>query len=309
MRRLAAALALVALAAAPGCGFGEGEEQGGDGVSLRVTRDFGRQLLSSASEDTVREGSTAMRLLRSNADVKTRYGGRFVQSIDGLAGGGSGGTVDWFYFVNGLEADVGAAENSLSPGDVIQWDHRRWGATPEVKAIVGAFPEPFLHGTEGKRRPARVECGDSGSEACGQVKKVLRDAGVPATGSSLGASGTQNVIRVVVADWSRARDLPSLRALEGPAKESGVFARFRGAEGRLDLLDERGRTVRTAAPGTGLVAALLPRDDELVWVVTGADEAAVDRAAAALDPSGLRDAFAVAVTASGPEKLPLEGGK
>ena len=54
-----------------------------------------------------------MRLVQANNDVETRYGGRFVQSIDGLEGGGAGGSVDWFYFVNGFEADVGAAEYEL----------------------------------------------------------------------------------------------------------------------------------------------------------------------------------------------------
>jgi hypothetical protein len=54
------------------------------------------------------------------------------------------------------------------------------------------------------------------------------------------------------------------------------------------------------------VAAVIPRDDELVWVVTGGSSEGVDAAASALDPATLRDAFAVAVTPSGAEKLPLE---
>ncbi len=301
MRRLALLLALSLLA---GCGLGEGAEKPGEGAQLRVTRDFGRELLSSGSQEELREGSTAMRLVQARNDVKTRYGGRFVQSIDGLEGGGSGGSVDWFYFVNGIEADVGAAEYELSPGDVVQWDHRNWRGTPDVKAIVGAFPQPFTGGTEGKRRPVRVECGGA-DEACRTVKRALRDADVPATGSSLGASGTRNVIRVVVAPWERARELPSVRALEGPSRRSGVFARF-DPSGSLALLDERGREVRDAGTGAGLVAALQPREEELVWVVTGGSGEAVDAAAAALDPAALRDAFALAVTDSGDEKLPAE---
>ena len=301
MRRLAALCVLVALA---GCGVGEGSEKAGAGAELRVTRDFGRELLSSGKLERVRESSTAMRLVRSSNEVETRYGGRFVQSIDGLKGGGAGGSVDWFYFVNGIAADVGAAEYELSPGDVVQWDYRYWRGTPEVRAIVVAFPEPFLNGTEGKRSPVRVECADAGG-ACANVKRVLRDAGVPATGSSLGAAGAQEVIRVVVAPWEQARNLPSVRALEGPPRRSGVFARF-SADGRLRLLDQRARTVRDAGKEAGLVAALAPRADEIVWVVTGGSTKAVDAAAGALDAATLRDAFALAVTPGGAEKLPLE---
>lgn len=297
---------LLALASAlGGCGLGAGEEREG-GAELRVTRDFGNRLLNADEVDKVREDETVMRLLRSRDEVKTRYGGRFVQAIDGIEGGGQGGFADWFYYVNGIEADVGAAEYELSPGDVVQWDYRNWRHTMDIRAIVGAFPEPFVSGVEGKRFPTRVECEDVRSRACSSVKTVLRRAGVPATGSSLGASGTQNVIRVVVATWRRARELPSAGLLEQGPRKSGVFARFADGGRTLELLDERGRLARRAPPGTGLVAALRRTDKELLWVVTGADGAGVERAAAALDRRSLRDAFAVALDAGGPVKLPLE---
>ena len=114
----AAAVVLAGLApAAAGCGFGEGGEKKGGGATLRVTRDFGHATLGSVRLDKVHEGDTVMRMLRSKFDVTTRFGGRFVQSIDGLAGQGAGGQVDWFFFVNGVEADKGAAEWHVSPGD------------------------------------------------------------------------------------------------------------------------------------------------------------------------------------------------
>jgi hypothetical protein len=240
--------------------------------------------------------------------VATRFGGRFVQSIDGLTGKGAGATTDWFFYVNGIAADRGAAEYELSPGDVVQWDYRDWRAAMDVRAIVGAFPEPFVHGTGGRRRPVRVECGDGDSAPCRRVKAKLREAGVPATGATLGASGSRNVARVVVAEWSRARALPSARLVEQGPRRSGVFARFSAQGAKLELLGEDGKpAVRTAGPGTGLVAALVPREDELVWLVTGTDVAGLERAADALDKRTLRDAFAVAVTAAGPVKLPVEG--
>ncbi len=93
-----------------------------------------------------------MRLLESKRQVKTSYGGKFVDAIDGPSPAtSSGGRSDWFYFVNGIEASVGAADRTLSPGDVVQWDYRRWDATMHMPAIVGAYPEPFVRGSGGKR--------------------------------------------------------------------------------------------------------------------------------------------------------------
>ena len=113
---LAALLVAGIVPAAAGCGFGEGNTRPGGGATLRVTRDFGHRELGSTKLDSVRESETVMRMLRSDFDVTTRFGGRFVQSIDGLEGQGAGGQADWFYCVNGIEADEGAAEWEVLPG-------------------------------------------------------------------------------------------------------------------------------------------------------------------------------------------------
>jgi hypothetical protein len=307
VRRALAALACAAAAVMPaGCGLGEGDERAG-GASLRVTRDFGRVQLGSADTDTLREGGTVMRFLRSEFEVETRFGGGFVQSIDGRAAEGSGGRRDWFFFVNGLESEVGAAEYELSPGDRVQWDLRRWEAAMRVPAIVGAFPEPFRNGIRGERRPVRVECENAAAEPCRDAKAALERAGVAVSGASLGAPGTETVTRLVVARWPRIRIVRGAPTLEEGPEASGVFARF-GRHGRsLELLDEDGEVARTVRPGDGtaLVAALRPREDELVWVVTALDQAGLAAGVAALEEKRLREAFAVAVTGPTVEKLPL----
>jgi hypothetical protein len=146
-RLVAAAVAAVALLA--GCGGGAGSGK----ATLWVTRDEGTKVLLVR---TVPAGETAMQALDRSAKLSTRYGGRFVQSIDGVSGS-VGSRHDWFYFVNGIEADRGAAEYRLHPGDVEWWDYRDWGKVGEsVPVVVGAFPEPFLHGYGGKVRPAVV---------------------------------------------------------------------------------------------------------------------------------------------------------
>ena len=97
-----------------------------------------------------------MRFLQRYAEVDTGYGGRFVDAIEGLRSGSRRGERrDWFYYVNGIEADAGAAEREVAGSDRVWWDYRDWGAAMRVPAVVGSFPEPFLHGSEGKRFPVR----------------------------------------------------------------------------------------------------------------------------------------------------------
>src|SRR5262249_1585057 len=72
-----------------GCGAGEG---GHGTATLWVTRDHGGQVLYTG---TVPAGLTAMQALERKLKVSTRYGGRFVQSIDGVSGSASGQR-DWF---------------------------------------------------------------------------------------------------------------------------------------------------------------------------------------------------------------------
>ena len=261
-----------------------------------VTRDFGQQRLAQRALPAVRESDTVMRLLQGGNEVKTRFGGGYVASVDGLA---ERDGRSWLYFVNGIGGGKAADDYELHGGDVVQWDYRSVKVRQNIPAIVGAFPEPFVTGLEGRKFPVRVECEDASGDPCKRVKKTLRDAGVPATGAALGTQGTQNVARVVVATWDRAREQPTIRALEQGPKRSAVFARF-SADGDLTLMDEMGRPARNAGRDSGLVAALRPRDDQLVWVVTGGSQQGVARAARTFRRTDLRDAFAVAAPVAGP---------
>ena len=165
---LAALAALVLLA---GCGsFGAGGEEGT--ATLWVTRDRGAEVLLDTRVDA---GQTLMRALASKADVETRYGGRFVQSIDGLAGSLEDQR-DWFWFVNGYEGDRSASSYRLHDGDVAWLDYRGWEREGEARVVVGAFPEPFLHGYDGKTRPAAVRFDGSPERAAQLGRKIGADS-------------------------------------------------------------------------------------------------------------------------------------
>ena len=152
-------LLLLGLLALPlaGCGLGAGAAPGS--VAVTVTDEFGQRELPSPASLKVVGQETVMSLLERNYKVSTHFGGKFVQSINGLSGESEGAEpVDWFYYVNGVEAPKGAAATNVHAGDQIWWDRHDWSQTESVPAVVGSFPEPFLHGIDGVRYPVRVQC-------------------------------------------------------------------------------------------------------------------------------------------------------
>ncbi len=295
--------AAFASAASAGCGLGAGPAPGG--VQLTVTSDFGARPLSRSSAPHVAGAETAMSLLLRNDTVTTRFGGGFVESIDGLSGGQEGGQpVDWFYYVNGVEAPKGAAATNVNPGDHIWWDRHDWSQTDDVPAVVGSFPEPFLNGIGGKRLPVRVECADVGGYACSTVTARLRSLGVPAAIAAIGSGGEPQTLRVMVGTWGQVEGDLQAREIERGPRASGVYARFSAGGQTLTLLDQDGRATRTLGGGAGLIAATRHAEDAPVWVVTGTDAAGVKLAAGAFDRSALEDRFAAALLPTGSLGVP-----
>lgn len=290
-----------------GCGVGSGEGVGG--VSLVVTRDFGaRDLEGSPAQVDAPGGETAMRALQRSFDVSTRYGGGFVQSVEGLSGGREGGRpVDWFYYVNGVEAAQGAASTDLHRSDVVWWDHHDWGTANRIPAVVGSFPEPFDHGIDGERLPARIECAEGSEAACGIVRDRLGEVGVVAGEAALGTRGGEQLLRVVVGPWPEVRTDFTLRFIARGPGASGVFAVPSEDGASIDVLDPRGRVARTLGPGSGLIAATATEDQPPVWMVTGTDAAGIEMAARALTTDALRGKFAVALKDDVPISLPQVG--
>jgi hypothetical protein len=305
-RRLAVLLVLACAAVAAGCGLGAGEERGGD-ATLTVTRNFGAEPMGDPATGGVRDGDTIMRLLQRDFNVETRYGGGFVQEIDGVAGGREGGRrVDWFYYVNGIEADTGATSRRVTPGDRVWWDHHDWTAAMRIPAVVGSFPEPFLSGLDGKRIPVRLVCVGEAGEACDEVQERLEIAGVEDAGRSvIEQSAGEEVLRIVVGTWKDVREDAAARQLESGPAASGVFARPHSEGGEIELLDARGKRVRTLGPGGGLVAATRAQAQQPTWLVTGTDAVGVAAAAAALTEDQLADRFALAVEAGRGVRLPV----
>ncbi|MBI5103897.1 MAG: DUF4430 domain-containing protein [Solirubrobacterales bacterium] len=293
LRLLLAVAAASCAAAASGCGFGSGEAPGG--TQLRVTTDFGARPLVDSDAPETGGSDTVMRLLQRNVkDVKTRFGGGFVQEIDGVAGGQSDGRqADWFFYVNGIQSDKGATSVRVHEGDRIWWDHHQWGDARDTPAVVGQFPAPFTRAEDGRRLPVRVECVQVESPACDRVHETLVGLEIPAAKGGVAKSFVQETLRVLVGPWPALREEDTAELLERGPQESGVFARPSEDGKSIALLDADGKEVRSIGPGSGLIAATRRQDAAPVWVVTGTDAAGIEAAAGALQEGALRGRFAV----------------
>jgi Domain of unknown function (DUF4430) len=299
---LATATALACAVAVAGCGFGAGASSPGT-ATLTVTRDYGSRTVLAATDDDPPSSETVIRFLDDEGDITTRYGGGFVQSIDGLGGTGSS---DWFFYVNGVESAVGAAEVQVKGGDRIWWDYRNWSAAMSVPAVVGSWPQPFAQASSDQSAPALIQCRDV-PDACRTAKARLAAAAVTAR-IARGGGARANQLRMVVGTWPKVKSDPAVDDLQAGPASTGVFATFkgplRGGRWRLVGLDQTGTPARTLGSGAGLVAAL---GRPPTWIVTGSGPVAVLRAARSLRARFLRNHYAVAALPGKSVPLPILG--
>jgi uncharacterized protein DUF4430 len=278
---------LAALAA--GCGQDASAVPAGPAaVRVTITRDYGATVLH---DGRAAPGQSAMNALRRLTHVSTRYGGRFVQSIDGLAGDRSGHQ-DWLYFINGIAPDVGATDMTLHPGDTEWWDRRYWLDLVQTPVAVGQWPEPFVHGYNGRRHAVSV-----GGLACSSALAAsLRRVGARVTSGS-------STYRVEVETFSQA---------------AGELADWRGKGLTVSLSNGRvmvyhGQSGLLADPAAhALIAGYQPpgAPGDAVTVVVAGDTVSTACAAAAglaAAPSLVRGTYAVALDGDG--KVVAAGGR
>jgi len=303
MRRVLAVVALLALAVLPaGC---SGTPPEGDAaatasrpptageIRLVITRDYGASLLKDVLVDAA-GGTDVMRLLAENAEVSSGYGGGFVAGIDGLestfGGASSAGAADWFYWVDGALADIGAGDNPLGGGETVWWDYHRWAGAMFAPTAVHAFPVPWAG------RPLPVTGG-------GGIAGL--DEWAPTVGLELGqrrdlaAGGPPDGL--VVCTSAEAAATPWLAALLSGEAGAPLVA---VGDGTLSALGADG----AAAAATAAVLALPNADDPArpLLLLLFADAAAAGDAFPLFTPASLGARLAAAVVGDAVVPLPLE---
>lgn len=107
-----------------GCGKGKETKE----VNLIVSKNFGEEVIFSSKVE-FEEGLSVMDILVDNLDVETAYSGGFVNSIEGIKSTfkeDPKNPKDWFYYIDGEEARIGANSNFPEGGEEIVWDYHSW---------------------------------------------------------------------------------------------------------------------------------------------------------------------------------------
>jgi hypothetical protein len=301
-RVLAAVAVLATVLACAGCGFGPGI--GAGAVKLRVTENFGSTTLKTLEAGKIAGSETDMQLLEHHFKVDTKYGGGFVESIDGHSG--TSHRYDWFYYVNGIQATKGAAATKVYKGDNVWFDLHDWSATQSIPAVVGAFPEPFQNGTGGRRYPSTISWSPGLKAAATEITDQFTRLHIPLSPANPGY-GANDVISVNVGTWDQLYGEVAAELLKYGPGTSGVYAHFTQGGHQLDLENEAGTVVKRLGPDSGLIAAVAnaSNDPAPTWLVTGTDRAGVLAAARAFTTSSLADHFALAVHGNTHYPVPL----
>lgn len=291
LKRLSLASLSLALSLSAACGGpGVTATPGNITVRVAVTRNFGEELIIEHSLE-LKANTNAMEALKQVAAVETAYGGGFVNGINGTyttLTALSGDRQDWFFSVNGITSNTGAADYILHSGDIEQWDFHGWGFQQTTPATIGDFPEPFRFGHRGNIRPTVVVyAGNFEKEAANLVQK-LGDLGVKTVSlrkiTELPETEKESSNLIIIG----LPDAPLLSEINREWKRLGLFANFDGS--RLTIYTAGGEVAENYASETGVILATqnpwnpngTGAGENVAWLVSGTDERGVRAAADAL---------------------------
>jgi hypothetical protein len=278
-RAVAAAGAVLLALAAAGCerrSDAGGPAPGAPAARVVATAGMGAEVLL---DGRAAPGRSVLDGLRGLTPVETAFGGGFVSGMLGRRSD-RGGRRDWFFYVDGVLAEVGARDVTLRDGMSVWWDHHGWSGDA-TWAVVGQWPRPFA----------------------ARVPRVVADPPLDAALGVAGAAAAGSRWRVRVGSDAdlRRRDPAWARAVRDPGA-AGMPATVR--DGRVEVLAPGGRGLEPV-PGARAVAVAVPTGSVpapgVLLAVAGLDAAAARAAAGriARDPGVLALRFAVAFDGDG----------
>lgn len=248
-------------------------------ATLRITHAFTEE---TVFEETVSfDQENVMEILRQHADVVTGYAGGFIHEINGVGSSHQGGIrKDWFYYVNGIMAHVGALGYSPGDGDVVWWDYHRWHEALSVPSVIGAYPQPFVNGYRGDIPPTVILSTAALRSSATALRESLKARGV----QQIEVQRYENRIPdysqyfyMLIGDWASIKDDELINDMVTHHRTSGFFIHVE--DSRLTALNVAGEKKRSFEKGAAILAVGSGfQAKPPLWVITGTDDAEVTQA-------------------------------
>jgi hypothetical protein len=279
-------------------------------VRVTGTKNFGNEVVFDKEVET-RVNSTAGDALGQAAEIE--MSGDYVETVAGIKGNQQ---VYWFYYINGLMSKAFAYGYKLRPGDVENWDFHDWTFyMMGPSAMLGAFPEPCLHGYGGKVASTMVVFAPGFEEEAAGLRDRLTALGVTGVKMknqndlTIDEKKNDNLFIIATADQPLIASMNEQFKIHEPVYFS---------DGKIKTRDFSGNDSQTFGAGYGVLNVIQnpwnPKGSwacqGAVWAITGLDETGVRRAAKVLTgfPKELSHSFALVIGNGEVIKTPVGPG-
>lgn len=274
-------------------------------VEFYISENMTRQL--AQRRVVAEQGSSVGSLLRREFPIASTYGGGFITQISGHPASPVYGC-DWFYYVNGVMAPVGASAYKPNVGDHVWWDYHCWRKAGTIAAVVGAYPHPFLSARPPTLGTVRIEYSE-GLEGVAKRLQVNFQAKQIASSTVVLFSTEQalalNEPLLIIAPSARLLLQSQLKDAHEQWRKSGFLVHF-DEKGRIVPRDWEGELGEPRENGAVIQAMSWTEESHPLWLISGTDSVAIEKACQVLvdNPEKLRGKAAVLVNAEEVVGLP-----
>ena len=293
---------LIALALLTGCVNEKAEHVDKNELTILITKDFGREILSEKTL-LVNEEDTVMDLMLDNFDIETAYGGGFVNAIGGLASGytklsdkqENRTKMDWFYYVNGIMAEVGSDQYYANDVNTISWDFHDWGGDMYVKTRINAWP----HRLKGK--DVEISWSDDAKAEAAKVRTLVENSGGILIDRDLESIDMDNLDMdaIFIGSWEDASKNEFIRNAVENRDRAGIYTVFND-EG-FSIYNNTGNKIGSYEAGAAIIAIQKAYGSEAsILLIVGNNNNLVKEAVDIfMDGGDMKGKFALAVTEDG----------
>lgn len=292
----------------------EKQDVGQPSILLKVTKDCGEEALFE-QELNFKEGETLCDAMQAVEVLSPKWKGSFTHEIMGIKkdnGGIGGERKAWFFHVNGLVSDACAPGVELRDGDVIWYDYHAWKSMNSANsALIGCYPEPFVHGFGGEFNPTIIMTLDKNQKQAEALKESMLAMGISKVEiQTLDNSHIQDRVgpTVVLAEWNDIRDFEYIKVLNDAYKKTGLNVRF--TDEGVELHQYDGEKVKTISEKAGVIVATGSGagDRNALWLVVGTDSEGLSKTVDVLanEPKKIKNMYGAAIVSDEVIRLPIQ---